>query len=105
MCSGSVDAGFILSLPFHHGDLGLCRRFNEGRRDATNASGRLASFSVNVESEEAGRFRKVAGVSIVVAAGLWMLASFLHCHFTTETLNLTVQEFRRGEEGGGLCAG
>ena len=27
---------------------------------------------------------------------LWMLASFLRCHSTRETLNLTVLEFRRG---------
>ena len=27
---------------------------------------------------------------------LWMLASFLRCHSTTETLNLTVEAFQRG---------
>ena len=27
---------------------------------------------------------------------LWVLASFLHCHSNTKTLNLTVCEFRRG---------
>ena len=30
MLSGSVDAGFVLALPFHHGDLWLCRSFEEG---------------------------------------------------------------------------
>ena len=65
--------------------------------------------------EEAGRFREVVGVSSLLQAVrvrgrqfnsrqpsgnlrsiekclavLWMLASFLRCHSTTETLNLTV---------------
>ena len=31
MFSGSVDAGFVLALPFHHGDLEPdCRGFDEG---------------------------------------------------------------------------
>ena len=35
-------------------------------------------------------------------AVLWMLASFLRCHYITETLNLTVKVSTRG--GGGLAA-
>ena len=32
MFSGSVDAGFVLALPFHHGDLEPdCRGFDEER--------------------------------------------------------------------------
>ena len=63
MFSGSVDAGFVLVLPFHHGELepdcqvGVStKEGSEGgayiarRRDALNASGRLASFSVDGKS-------------------------------------------------------
>ena len=61
MFSGSVDAGFVLALPFHHRDLepdcvgvstrvgrgrGVTERKARGRIDATEASGRLASFGV-----------------------------------------------------------
>ena len=72
-----------------------------------------------LSGEEAGRFREVVGVSSLLRAVrvrgtqnlrsiekclavLWMLASFLRCHSTTETLNLTVLEFRReGRRGVG----
>ena len=37
------------------------------RRDASDATGRLTSFSV--EGKEAGRFREVAGVPIIDAGG------------------------------------
>ena len=64
-----------------------------------------------LSGEEAGRFREVVGVSSLLRAVrvhgsqfnisrvktcekclavLWMLASFLRCHSTTKTLNLTV---------------
>ena len=70
-----------------------------------------------MRGEEAGHFREVAGRCCERSAFtvdnrqpsarglrsierclvvLWMLASFLHCHSNTKTLNLTVCEFRRG---------
>ena len=79
MFSGSVDAGFILALSFDHGDLepdcvgvstrqgrgvGAERRTRGGEMLPTLAVGWRAS---ELRDEEAGRFREVAGVSIVAA--------------------------------------
>ena len=87
MFSGSVDAGFVLALPFYHGDLepdciGVStrggvgaeregrdvaeRRTRGGEMVPTLAVGWRASAS---RGEEAGPFREVAGVSIVAAGG------------------------------------
>ena len=66
----SVDADFVLALPFHHGDLEPdCVRVSTrggGGGLPTLAVGWLASA---LRGEEAGRFHKVAGVSIVAAGG------------------------------------
>ena len=77
MFSGSVDAGFVLVLPFHHGDLepdcvgvstrgGSGGRARSGEMRPTLAVGWRASV---LRAKEAGRFRKVTGVSIVAAGG------------------------------------
>ena len=84
--SSSVDAGFVLALPFHYGDLesdcvGVSTRGGSGGR-ARGVAGRrtrgremLPTLAVGwrasaLRAEEAGRVRKVAGVSIVAAGGL-----------------------------------
>ena len=81
MFSDSLDAGFVLVLPFHHGDdLEPDRRRVSTRGEgggggskceaeslaAPNASGRRVSA---LRGEEAGRFHEVAGVSIVAVGG------------------------------------
>ena len=87
MLSGSVDAGFVLALPFHYGDLVTLnltvQEFRRGwggeesarRRDATNASGRLASFSVEGRGSRAllrssWRFHRCCGWSAFAADNL-----------------------------------
>ena len=79
MFSGSVDAGFVLALPFHHGDLGLCRSLDEGgggegAERRTQGGEMLPTLAVGwrasaLRSEEAGRFLEVAGVSVVAVGG------------------------------------
>ena len=89
MFSGSVDAGFVLALPFDHGDLepdcvGVSTRRGRGVGAECEARGvaerrtrggeMLPTLAVGwraseLRGEEAGRFRKVAGVSIVAAGG------------------------------------
>ena len=75
MFSGFVDSDFVLALPFHHGDLEPdCVRVSTrggsggearcGEMLPTIAVGRRASV---LRAEEAGRFCKVAGVSIGAA--------------------------------------
>ena len=80
MLSGSVDAGFVLVLPFHYGDLvtlnltvqefrrgwGGGRRARGGEMLPTLAVGWRASA---LRGEEAGRFCEAAGVSIVAVGG------------------------------------
>ena len=66
MYIGSVGAGFVLALPFHHGDLepdcqvGVSTRGGSGGRarrarriDVPSLSGRLASFSVEGQGSRA----------------------------------------------------
>ena len=81
MLSGSVDADFVLALPFHHGGLEpycACKSFNEEREWVPTAKreaerSMLLMLAVGwasaLRGEEAGRFRKVAGVSIIAAVG------------------------------------
>ena len=79
--SGSVDAGFVLVLPFHHrnlepdcvgvstrgrGEVGAERRMRGGELVPTLAVGWRASAS---RGEKAGCFCEVAGVSIVATGG------------------------------------
>ena len=77
-----MDAGFVLALLFHHGDLqhdcvavstrgkgggvGAERSTRGGEMPPTLAIGLRAS---TLRGEEAGRFREVAGVFIVAAGG------------------------------------
>ena len=77
MFSGSVDAGFILALPFDHGDLepdcvGVSTRRGRGvgAERRTRGGEMLPGWRASeLRGEEAGRFREVAGVSIVAAGG------------------------------------
>ena len=81
MFSGSVDAGFVLALPFDHGDLepdcvGVSTRRGRGvgAERRTRGGEMLPTLAVGwrvseLRGEEAGRFREVAGVSIVAAGG------------------------------------
>ena len=90
MCSASVDVGFILALPFHHGDLepdcvevstwggwgvgGECKV--RGVVKCRTQGGEMLLMLVGdwrasaLRGEEAGRFHEVAGVSIVAAGSL-----------------------------------
>ena len=81
MLSGSVDADFGLALPFHHGDLEpycACKSFNEEgewvpttkrKAERSMLPMRAVGWASALRGEEAGRFREVAGVSIIVAVG------------------------------------
>ena len=80
MLSGSVDADFVLALPFHHGDLEpdwvrVSTREGSGchrtaKRDGKEMLPMLVRWRASaLRGEEAGRFREVAGVSIVAAGG------------------------------------
>ena len=81
MLSSSVDADFVLVLPFHHGDLEpycACKCFNEEgewvptmkRKGERSMLPMLAvGWASALRGEEAGRFREAAGVSIVAAVG------------------------------------
>ena len=79
MFSASVDVGFVLALPFHHGDLEpdfveVSRRGGGGEREArgiverrTQGGKMLLMLAGDwrasaLRGEEAGRFREVAGV-------------------------------------------
>ena len=76
MLNGSVDAGFVLALPFHHRDLepdcvGVSKRGTVGAERRTRGGEMLLTLALGASSastaEEAGPFREVAGVSIVAA--------------------------------------
>ena len=79
MLSSSVDATFVLVLPFHHGDLepdcvGVSTMGGGGGGAERRTRGRemlptlVVGWQASVlRGEEAGRFREVAGVSIVFA--------------------------------------
>ena len=87
MLSGSVDAGFVLALPFHHGDhepdcVEVSMRGGEGEREArgvvehrTRGREMLPMLVVGwrasaLRGKEAGHFLEVAGVSIIAAGRL-----------------------------------
>ena len=64
-----MDGGFVLALPFDQGDLEpdcVQVSMRGGEMLPTLAVGQRAS---ELRGEEAGHFRKVAGVSIVAASG------------------------------------
>ena len=79
--SGSVDAGFILALPFHHKDLesdsvGVSMRGGGGvgAEHRTRGGEMLLMLVVGLRAsplrtEKAGRFHEVAGMSIVAVGG------------------------------------
>ena len=76
MFSASVDVGFVLVLPFHHGDLepDCVETREEGVGGEARGGEMLPMLAVGWRAsalwdEEAGRFREVAGVSIVAAGG------------------------------------
>ena len=84
MFSASVDAGFVLVLPFHHGDLepdcvetreeGVGGEARGVVERGTRGGEMLPMLAVGwrasaLRGEEAGRFREVAAVSIVAAGG------------------------------------
>ena len=74
-----MDAGSVLALPFDHGDLqpdcvAVSTRWGRGVWAKPEARGgeMLPTLAVDwraSELREAGRFREVAGVSIVAAGG------------------------------------
>ena len=74
MFIGSVGAGFVLALPFHHGDLEPdCQEFRREGGAGAEREGRggemFPALAVGwrasaLRAKEAGRFRKVAGVSM-----------------------------------------
>ena len=78
MFSASVDAGFVLALPFHHRDLepdsvevstrgvGAKRKARGGEMLLMLAVGWRASV---LRGKKVGRFHKVDGMSIVAAGG------------------------------------
>ena len=90
MFSTSVDVGFVLALPFHHGDLepdcvevstrgggrvegerevrGVVEHITQGREMLLMLVGDWRASVLR--GEEAGRFHEVAGVSIVAAGTL-----------------------------------
>ena len=89
MFSGSVDADFVLALQFHHRDLepdcvgvstkgggvvGAKYKARDVAERRTRGGEMLPKLAVSwraskLRGEEAGRFREVAGVSIVAAGG------------------------------------
>ena len=73
MFSGSVNAGFVLALPFHHEDLERDCAGVEADHEARGGE-MLPTLAVGwrasaLRGEEAGCFREVAGMSIVLASG------------------------------------